>query len=99
MAATASLLKNFKITHDEGLAWHASSEYAQRGFCKQCGSNLFWKHNDARQISITAGTFDDDSDFVTWGHIFSSDKGHYYKLPDDEIQCQEKPTDFPVMTD
>jgi len=32
MAATASLLKDFSITKNDGLKWYASSDYAKRGF-------------------------------------------------------------------
>jgi len=97
MAATASLLKDFAITKDEGLKWYASSDSAKRGFCGNCGAQMFWQHNDAPHISITAGTLDDDRDIGFWGHIFCADKGRYYDIPDDQIQCNEKPTDYPVL--
>lgn len=97
MAATASLMQYFTLTKNEGLAWYASSDKARRGFCNACGSTLFWQQNGAPQISIAAGSFDDDSDFVAWGHIFSSAKGHYYQIDNDELQCEEKPQDFPTL--
>lgn len=99
MAATASLLKDFSVTNDDGLVWYASSETAKRGFCKTCGSQLFWQHNEAPHISITAGTLDDDSGIGFWGHIFCSDKGTYYDIPADQIQCDDKPTDYPKLKD
>ena len=97
MAASASLLKDFTITKDGGLSWYESSDYAKRGFCCKCGSQLFWQFNDGPQISITAGSFDDDSNIGFWGHIFCSDKGSYYEIPADELQCDEKPVDYPKL--
>lgn len=97
MAATASLLKDLTITKDEGLLWYDSSDNAKRGYCGKCGSPLFWQMKDAPHISITAGSLDDDSGIEFWGHIYSSEKGHYYDLPGGELQCDEKPTNFPVL--
>lgn len=99
MAATASLLKDFSVIKDTGLVWYRSSTSARRGFCSKCGSQLFWQHNDARHISITAGTLDDDRGIGFWGHIYSSDKGSYYDIPDGERQCDEKPTDYPCLSE
>ena len=99
MAATASLLNDFTLTQDDGLAWYRSSDHAKRGFCKICGSPLFWQQDGAKQISITAGSLDDDSGLKLWGHIFTSEKGSYYTIPDDELQVEQKPDDFPVLKD
>lgn len=99
MAATASLLKDFNITKDEGLVWYDSSDYAKRGFCGKCGSNLFWQMRGARHISITMGSMDNDSGIPFWGHIYSSEKGSYYQLPVNELQCENKPADYPVLTE
>ncbi len=97
MAATASLLKDFTITKDEGLVWYASSQSAKRGFCGECGSQLFWQHNEALHLSITAGTLDDDNNIGFWGHIFCSDKGSYYEIPENQIRCNDKPADYPTL--
>ncbi|MFK7751670.1 MAG: GFA family protein [Sedimentitalea sp.] len=36
----------------------ASSEWAERGFCKTCGSSLFWRMSDGEMLSLSAGTLD-----------------------------------------
>jgi hypothetical protein len=50
------------MTESSGVAWYRSSEGAQRGFCKGCGSTLFFK-TDANdhpggRTSIAAGLLD-----------------------------------------
>ena len=99
MAATASLHKDFKITRDEGLTWYRSSTHAKRGFCKNCGSPLFWQQDNAKQISITAGTLDDDSGLALWGHIYAAEKGGYYTIADDELQFEFRPDNLPLASD
>jgi len=98
MAATASLEKDLTITKgDNDLTWYQSSDFAKRGFCSKCGSQLFWQQKGSPQVSITAGSFDDDSGIGFWGHIFTSDKGSYYEIPADELQCDDKPDDYPRL--
>ncbi len=36
-----------------------SSEFVERGFCSDCGTPLFFKHDKNKHISISIGSFDD----------------------------------------
>ena len=45
MSATACADKDLMFTRQDGLKWFRSSAEAQRGFCKECGSVLFWKQD------------------------------------------------------
>ena len=43
----------------DAISRYASSPGVERSFCKVCGSNLTWQHDDNRQrIGVTLGTFD-----------------------------------------
>jgi hypothetical protein len=64
------------------LAWYRSSTTAQRGFCRCCGSSLFWQADAAGHVSIAAGTLDDATGLRTTVHIFVADKPGYYELAD-----------------
>ncbi|RFB78584.1 GFA family protein [Methylovirgula sp. 4M-Z18] len=70
----------FVITKDDGLSWYSASPLAQRGFCRICGSNLFWQPTGERRISITGGTFDGPLGVSVAMHIFCADKGDYYEI-------------------
>ena len=37
---------NITITRSDGLAWYKTSKVARRGFCRECGSGLFWEPFD-----------------------------------------------------
>ncbi|MBW8636431.1 GFA family protein [Hoeflea sp. WL0058] len=68
------------------LTWFRSSENAKRGFCRVCGSALFWKHDDENQVSILAGSLEGATGLSISRHIYCADKGDYYEIDDDKPQ-------------
>ncbi len=85
-AATATAPGNLIILCDKGLKWYRSSSVAQRGFCANCGSTLFWKPDSGDRISIYAGTIDGQSGLTLGSHIFVEEKGDYYEIEDGKAQ-------------
>lgn len=73
---------NITITHDEGLAWHQTSAVARRGFCRLCGSGLFWEPYAMDATGIIAGSLDQPTDLKTMGHIFVGEKADFYEITD-----------------
>jgi hypothetical protein len=73
-----------KITVEGGgnLTWYRASPDARRGFCRTCGSALFWKRDGSDYISVLAGSFDQPSGLSGACHIFVADKGDYYTIAD-----------------
>ena len=75
------------ITKGENLlSWFRSSDFARRGFCKGCGSAMFW-HGDKlddhkHRIAIAAGTILGEPPIKLSEHIFVIDKGNYYEIDD-----------------
>lgn len=88
-AATNAPFDQVKFTNDVGLKWYTSSDWAKRGFCKECGSSLFYRMNGEDGIGIAAGCFDGPTGFTVGRHIFTADKGDYYKIADDEPQIEK----------
>ena len=70
------------ITNDAGLAWYKTSEVARRGFCRVCGSSLFWEPFDQEATGILAGSLDGPTGLKTIGHIFVGEKADYYEISD-----------------
>lgn len=81
--------ENIRITKDTGLGWYKTSEVARRGFCKHCGSSLFWDPFDLDATGIIAGSLDGPTGLKTMGHIFVSEKSDFYDITDDNPQFQE----------
>jgi hypothetical protein len=71
---------DLKLVETRGLKWFRSSETAQRGFCGECGSTLFWKGDGKDYTAITAGTIDGKSGLKLAGHIYCDNAGDYYEI-------------------
>lgn len=70
------------VTKDEGLAWFQSSEKVRRGFCRVCGSSLFWEPLYRDWIGIGMGAFDGPTGVKVAKHVFTAAKGDYYDIAD-----------------
>ncbi len=81
-AATRARDEHLQVSGAEHLRWYAASEEARRGFCSHCGSLLFWKKNGDEYTSVLAGCLDAPTGLQAVSHIFTDDKGDYYKLDD-----------------
>ena len=82
-AATAVARADFEITESTGLAWHRSSGTSRRGFCKACGSSLFFDHGPEEPMGIAAGSFDGDPPLKLAAHIYTDEAGCYYEIGQD----------------
>jgi len=85
-AATAVPRERLQMQTEETLAWYQSSPTSKRGFCSNCGSSLFFDHEDSDVIGLAAGAFDGDPPLDFAVHIYTNEAGHYYGLPDSEPQ-------------
>ena len=81
-AATNVADGDLSVEGAEDLTWYAASPEAKRGFCRVCGSALFWKRNGSDVTSVMAGAFDGPSGLTGRAHIFVADKGDYYEIDD-----------------
>ena len=79
LSATSAPRETVEIEGE--VKWYRSSESAKRGFCAECGSNLFWDGGGER-LSIFAGSLDAPTGLSLEGHIFCADKGDYYEIED-----------------
>lgn len=82
-AATNVLDRDLELEGAEDVTWYRSSDGAQRGFCRHCGSALFWKADGLDYTSIMAGAFEKPTDLKPGYHIYCADKGDFYGIDDD----------------
>jgi hypothetical protein len=76
------------LLEERGLSWvqsPASDAKARRGFCRECGSSLFWDAPARETISIAAGTLDGLTGLKVESHWFVSEAADYYELPADGL--------------
>ena len=74
---------NVTIEGADSLAWYRSSDFARRGFCRACGSSLFWERLGSGLLGIAAGCLDAPTGLKTIRHIFVAHAGDYYDIADD----------------
>jgi hypothetical protein len=81
-AATNVATADLNVEGGDNVSWYRASPTARRGFCRTCGSALFWVADDADDISIMAGLFDTPSALKMGYHIFCADKADFYDISD-----------------
>ena len=78
---------------EETIVRYRSSEWAERGFCGKCGSNLFFHYLPKGTYGLLAGLFADDALEPLAEEIFIDEKPDYYAFAGDA----EKMTGAEVM--
>jgi hypothetical protein len=73
--ATGGVFAALKQVRRDAVTWltrepdrRASSPIARRGFCRDCGTPLTYEGNDADQLDLTVGSFDEADWFRPVGH-------------------------------
>ena len=67
-----------EIAGKDHVTAYRSSEWAERAFCKTCGTNLYYRLVDAGGYVLCAGVLDDQDDLVLTSQIFIDEKPGYY---------------------
>ena len=90
-----------EIEGEEHVVRYRSSDWAERGFCGRCGSNLFYRFIPADNYSFLAGLFPDDALQPIAEEIFIDEKPPYYafageaeKLTGAEVLAKAKAAGF-----
>jgi hypothetical protein len=60
----------------------ASDAGAERGFCGECGSSLFWRAPGRATVSVTAGSVDGPTGIRTAGHIYDAQRADWEHVDD-----------------
>jgi hypothetical protein len=70
--------KSVTIQGDESVTVFASSDWAERGFCKRCGTHLFYRLKNGAFTNVPLGVLDRTDDMTMTVQIFTDRKpGHY----------------------
>lgn len=82
IAATAADPGKVEIENAGELTWYRATPDARRGFCRNCGSLMFWEPDGRAHLAIMMGAVDNPGDIRLAGHIFVGEKGAYYEIGD-----------------
>ena len=88
------------IDGEEFVSVYDSSKWAERGFCNQCGTHLFYRTKDGQKHMVPVGLFDDDEQFTFESQVFIDSKPAFYEFSNktqdmtgEELFAKYAPTD------
>jgi hypothetical protein len=82
------------VAHGDALRWidsPDSTRHAQRAFCGECGSSLFWKAADAERTGIAVGSLDAPTGLQLAAHIYTEQAPDWDVLPPDGLPRDPEP--------
>ena len=65
---------------EDEISVYNSSDWAERAFCKKCGSHLFYRLKENKQHMVPAGLFDYQEQFVFDSQVFIDRKPSFYSF-------------------
>ncbi len=78
-----------KITPENLVTRYQSSEWAERGFCSNCGSNLFYRLLPTDFYSIPIDLFDEQEDANLTVEVYYDQKPKYYDFANETQKLTE----------
>jgi hypothetical protein len=74
----------------ENISVFSSSKWAERGFCKNCGTNLFYRLKNHDFCNFNLGIIDNHKDFEFTSQFFIDNKPNNYTFSNDTKNMTEK---------
>ena len=83
---------NIVFEGEENITVYSSSDWAERGFCSKCGSNLFYrlKNKSLNFCNFNLGTIDGHESFKFKTQIYIDDKPENYSFSNQTKNMTEK---------
>lgn len=75
---------------EEYICIYDSSQWAERGFCKKCGSGLFYRFKEKKQYYIPIGLFENCKDITFEEQLFIDKKPEYYSFSNETNNMTEE---------
>ena len=82
-AYTAAAHESIVFDRDDDLAWYIDANGRSRGFCRICGSSLFWRSEAGTMTSIGAGSLEPPTGLRVARHIHVAARGDWEPVPTD----------------
>ena len=78
------------LQNEDSVEVYSSSDWAERAFCKSCGTHLYYRLKEAPFWSVPVGTLKDQSDFKFTKQIYVDHKPDYYEFANSTEMMTEK---------
>jgi len=84
-AYTSAPASAYRISGEENLNWYPTSKRAEQGFCRVCGSKLFWREIGGKDLDATMGSLEATTGLTLARHIWTRSQGDYYEIDHDGV--------------
>jgi hypothetical protein len=71
-----------RIEGEDSLAVYPSSDWAERGFCRRCGTHLFYRLKEGPHYAVPVGLLDGGVPWRLTQQIFIDEKPQFYTFAD-----------------
>ncbi|MDJ0712193.1 MAG: GFA family protein, partial [Woeseiaceae bacterium] len=71
---------DIEFADEDNIAVFNSSDWAERGFCRTCGTHLFYRLKGTGQHMVPVGLFENDAGLVFDTQVFIDEKPAYYEF-------------------
>lgn len=82
-------VKDLTFEGEHNLSIYKSSDWGERGFCKVCGTNLFWRSAEFGHTAVMAGAIEEQAELKFVSEIFIDSKPDFYTFADDTKKYTE----------
>jgi hypothetical protein len=79
-------LNSLKFTDDEALSVYNSSDWAERGFCRECGTNLFYRIKESGISYVSVAAVEGMRDLALTTEVFIDEKPGFYAFAQETNQ-------------
>ena len=69
---------DLRIENEASVSVYPSSEWAERGFCRHCGTHLFYRLKEGPRYFVPVGLFGKDGAWALDHQIFIDEKPDFY---------------------
>lgn len=84
-------VNSFRLTDDKALVWFASSKAAERGFCRKCGSTLFFRSSRwPGEIHVVRTNIDGELDRDPDAHVYWETHAEWFEFLDETKKVESK---------
>lgn len=84
-ACIAVKTDHYKISGFEHITWYLKNSKSEQGFCKNCGSAIFWREKpDSGYLDFAIGMLNNPEQLTAKQHIFCKSKSSFYDFPQDD---------------
>jgi len=68
------------IEGQDNISIFDSSKWAERGFCRICGTHLFYRLKESAQHMVPVGLFEDEENLAFESQVFIDERPEYYEF-------------------